>query len=120
MSSLSAVLKFGPVQLGANHSPHKVSVEMVPNKKFDVRSMRAGPEANEPLTSSMKLLQRCAGGVADGKEWKTILAQEDPSPSPKMLFSKLEHLTKDTLQKVDTQILVQRILETHTVWMCCS
>ena len=46
--------------------------------------------------------------------------QEDPSPSPKMLFSKLEHLTKDTLQKVDTQILVQRILETHTVRMCCS
>ena len=90
------------------------------NKHLEGHTKLAISEANEPLTSSMKLLQRCAGGVADGKEWKTILAQEDPSPSPKMLFSKLEHLTKDTLQKVDTQILVQRILETHTVWMCCS
>ena len=106
--------------IGKEEEGFIVDILQAANKHLEGHTQLAISEANEPLTSSMKLLQECAGGVADGKEWKTILAQEDPSPSPKMLFSKLEHLTKDTLQKVDTQILVQRILETHTVWMCCS
>ena len=93
-------------------------------KHIEGHTQMAIAEAQAPLTSAMSILSQCAGGAAAGKEWKVLLEQQDPShvasKSAKMKFNQLEQLTKDTLQTVDTQILVKSILETHTVQICCT